>query len=75
MAIRPEAMVAAREKRGLSRYALAARSGVTPQVIAKWEKGAGYPSCFVACQVADYLGISLDEYLGHEVKRGGMGIG
>jgi transcriptional regulator with XRE-family HTH domain len=54
-----------REKRGMSRYALAKSSKVDPSYLGKIESGerdnAGW---LYVCRIADALGVSLDELRG-----------
>ena len=63
-----EAMRKAREAQGLTRYELARRSGLLTRVIAKYELGENMAGCLNLIVLADALGISIDEYIGHEVK-------
>lgn len=65
-----EAMKRAREKAGLSQYQLAKISGVVAQSISKYELGKALPRVDTVEFLADALGISIDEYIGHEVKAG-----
>ena len=64
-----EAMRKAREAKGLTRYGLACRSGLNKRVIAKYELGERIPGCLNLIVLADALGISISEYVGHEVKK------
>lgn len=57
-----------REARGLSIYELGKISGVSKVTIGNWERGANSPMLSALEIVADTLGISIDEYVGHEVK-------
>lgn len=56
---------ALRAEAGLTAYALAAKSGVSKQVVSKLESGAGLPSWGVACRLADALGVPLDALRGN----------
>lgn len=51
-----------REAKGLTRYALAALSGVSAQSLHKIEKLNAVPSWPTVCQLADALGVSLDAF-------------
>ena len=66
-----EAMKRAREKAGLTQGQLSKISGVFSQNISKYELGQALPRVDTAEFLADALGISIDEYIGHEVKAGG----
>jgi transcriptional regulator with XRE-family HTH domain len=52
-------LTAEREKRGVSKYALSQKSGVSPQMIGYIEKGERNPTLEVVCRLADALGIEL----------------
>lgn len=65
-----EAMRAAREKAGLSINKLSKISGVHAQNIGQYESDKVKPRIDTAEFLADALGISIDEYIGHEVKAG-----
>lgn len=65
-----EAMKRAREKAGLTQGQLAKISGVFSQNISKYELGQALPRVDTAEFLADALGISIDEYIGHETKAG-----
>ena len=60
-----EAMKAAREKAGLTQAALAAITGVSPTSISQYENDKYIPRVDIAEILADSLGISIDEYVGH----------
>lgn len=45
---------------------LANKLGVTPQAVSKWERGIGYPDIEIACAIAEFLHITLDQlFLGN----------
>lgn len=48
---------------------LAAKSGVAVSTIYRAEGNHGYPGVLVLTACADVLGVSLDEYIGREVRR------
>jgi transcriptional regulator with XRE-family HTH domain len=48
-------LTAEREKRGVSKYALSQKSGVSPQMIGYIEKGERNPTLEVVCRLADAL--------------------
>lgn len=52
-----------REERGMTQQALADRLYVTRQAVSQWENGARYPDIFTLRQIAQVLGISVDELL------------
>lgn len=55
-----------REKSGLSQYELAELSGVTQKTIWALENNKNNGSVTTVELLADALGISIDEYVGHE---------
>lgn len=63
-----EAMRKAREAKGLTRYKLAESAGVNQHSLVGYETGENAPGIFNLIALADALGLSLDEYVGHEVK-------
>lgn len=66
-----EAMRAAREKAGLTQSKLSAITGISPTSLNQYEKDKYLPRIDAAEMLADALGISIDEYVGHvtgEVK-------
>lgn len=64
-----EAMRAARKKVGMTQCKLSKISGVTRNNISKYENDNKSPNICTVEALADSLGISIDEYIGHEVKR------
>ena len=63
-----ETMTKAREAKGLTQYNLAKIAGVNPRSLIGYEAGENAPGLFNLIALADALGISIDEYVGHEVK-------
>lgn len=68
---RGETMRAARERAGLTVRGLAAKAGVCYMTVSRIENDETSCSLTSAELLADALGLSLDEYTGHEVKRNG----
>ena len=64
-----DAMKNARKSAGLTRAKLAAAAGIHLQTLLAWENGKTSPTIPLAAQVCDVLGISIDEYIGHEPRR------
>lgn len=64
-----ESMRRARKSRGITMDELAAKSGVAVSTIYRAEGNHGYPGVLVLTACADVLGVSLDEYIGREVRR------
>lgn len=63
----------ARKKLGVSQEALADELGLSVQAVSKWECGLSCPDVALLPQLADYLGISLDQLLrGEERETGGV---
>lgn len=65
-----EAMRAAREKAGLTQYELAAITGISPTSLNQYERDKHTPRIDAAEMLADTLGISIDEYVGHVESKG-----
>lgn len=66
-----EAMKQAREKAGLTQNALATITGISPTSLNQYERDVYLPRIDAVEMLADTLGISIDEYVGHgtgEVK-------
>lgn len=59
----------AREEAGLSVKELTEKAQIRRSTLSKWENGHGLPRIDSAVLVADALGISVDDYIGHKVKR------
>jgi transcriptional regulator with XRE-family HTH domain len=64
-----EAAKEARLKKWFSLQDLAERSGVSKNTIYRLETGRSEPSITTVELLADALGISIDEYIGHEVAK------
>lgn len=62
-----EATRAARERAGLSIGELSRKSGVSPTTIGTIESDHSEPKLVTIEILADVLGISIDEYVGHQV--------
>lgn len=60
-----EAMRAARCEAGIRQNKLAECSGVKAGLISDYERGMRYPTLLTLISLADTLGISIDEYIGH----------
>lgn len=58
-----ERLTSARKEKGLTQEELAARLGVTPQAVSKWERGASYPDIVLFGFICDILECSLDYLL------------
>jgi len=67
---RGEAMRAARKKRGLSIRDLSERSGYSADTICQLERNKRAGNIDTITDLADTLGVSIDEYVGHEQKGG-----
>lgn len=66
-----ECMKAARIKAGFTVTQAEFKSGMSGSVIRDWERGKRVPLVSSAEVMADTYGISIDELIGHEVKRNG----
>lgn len=63
-----EAMKTAREEAQWTVRFLADVSGVSKSNISQYERGVVTPSIYNIIALADALGLTLDEYVGHRVK-------
>jgi len=68
---RGETMRAAREKAGLTVRQLAKKAGVTAQCVYRLEHDESPGTVNVVEALADSLGLSIDAYIGHEVRPRG----
>lgn len=68
---RGEIMREHRLRVGLTQKALAERSGVSRVALNRLENGTHQGGIVTIELLADTLGISIDEYIGHEVKTDG----
>ncbi len=59
-------LTVARREKGLSQEQLAARLGVTPQAVSKWERGSGYPDLEMLYYLCDILACSSDYLINRE---------
>ena len=66
---RGSAMMRARINAEMTRKALAAAAGVSLTALQNWEHDISAPTLSGAELVADVLGISLDEYVGHRCVK------
>jgi transcriptional regulator with XRE-family HTH domain len=64
-----KAMRRAREKAGLTQNELSAITGVRAASISQYENDVYLPRVDMAEILADSLGISIDEYIGHNVSE------
>ena len=62
-----------RKARNLTQQQLADQLNVTNRAISRWERGEGYPEITLLPKLADSLGVTTDEILGHRTgKQPGM---
>lgn len=52
-----------RERRGLTKYALAAECGIAQQTISYMERGLRHPSFETILRIADGIGVNLEDVL------------
>ena len=64
-----ESMRTARKKAGLTQKQLAEKSGIPQPSISRIENDEHYPGLFTAIDLADALGITVDEYIGHSARK------
>ena len=55
-----------RKEKGLTQEDIAKRIIISPQAVSKWENDLSSPDILVLSSLADILGVSVDELLGHE---------
>ncbi len=58
-----------RQNLRMTQEELAARLGVTPQAVSKWERGQSYPDIFTFAQLCQALGVSADLLLETERRN------
>ena len=58
-----------RKEKGLTQEQLASKITISPQAVSKWENDASYPDITLLIQLADILGITVDELLGKEKEE------
>lgn len=66
-----EAMRFARERAGMTIKELTEKAQLGENTLGNWESGRCLPRIDSAVMVADVLGISVADYIGHTVKRKG----
>jgi len=59
---------ALRTRRGITQETLAARLGVAPQSVSKWERSEGYPDITFLIPLAEYFGVTLDILMGMDTE-------
>ena len=64
-----DSMRLARRARGISVIELAERAGVSRTSLYQAERGEVFPSIMSIAALADVLEISIDDYIGREVRR------
>ena len=58
-----------RESHNLSQEELAKRTKITQAAISYWENNKRIPNIIECVTLADFYGITIDELIGHEVKK------
>lgn len=58
-----------RQNRNMTQEELAAKLGVTPQAVSKWERGASSPDIGIVTELCTSLGVSADSLLGLDAER------
>ena len=62
-----EALLKTRIENNLTQTKLAELTGIKQQNISRWEAGKNLPNIEECVKLADFFGISLDEFVGREV--------
>ncbi len=58
-----------RENAGLTQMELSQKTGLNQSTISRWEKEIQNPAIEYCIILAEFYGISIDELVGHEVKK------
>ena len=66
-----QAMRLAREKVGYTQRGLSLAAGLSKNMVNEYEADRMQPSLYSLISLADVLGISIDEYIGHQIKNKG----
>lgn len=60
-----------RKSKKITQKALAEKTGYHVNIISRWETGLQIPNLRSAIDIADALGVTIDELIGREVKGNG----
>ena len=58
-----------RKEKGLTQEEIAKKIVISPQAVSKWENDLSSPDILMLSSIADILGVSVDELLGHQVNN------
>ena len=58
-----------REQYKISQFELAKKIGTSHQNISRWERNLVLPNIDFCVKLADFYGISVDELIGHTLKK------
>ena len=58
-----------RKASGLTQLELAEKFNYSDKSVSKWERGEGFPDVFVLKSLADFYGISVDDFYSSEKKK------
>lgn len=58
-----------RKQQGMTQQQLADRLNISFQAISKWETGQAYPNIDIICDLAEILGVTVDEILSGNEKK------
>ena len=64
-----QAMRNARKRKGITASKLSAITGYNKYTISRWENDKAVPTLISVIDIADTLGVSIDELIGHEVRK------
>lgn len=63
------ALVALRERKGVTQFDVAVATGIQPQSLSAYERGRNVPTLAKLQKLADYYGVSLDVLTGREPAK------
>lgn len=58
-----------RKEKGLTQEDIAKKIVISPQAVSKWENDLSSPDILMLSSIADILGVSIDELLGHQTNN------
>ena len=62
-----QSLIKIRKENGLTQTKLSELTGIKQQNISRWEAGKNLPNIDEFVRLADFFGLSLDEFIGREI--------